>query len=120
MRIRHLLENDDEFFWESMQDHGWKPRGARLVSMRNRRISVDRDRWMYYRGCYTGTNYADANYAELLRFERDPEVQAMRCSQNRKLLKFACEEVQLTAVRQNIEAFRFIKRFSKADGRIRL
>ena len=114
-------EDRCELFWESMQDHGeWEPRGDRLVSKSDPLISVDRDRRMYYRGVYSGTNYSDAEYAELLRFERDPEVQAMRCSQNRKLLKFACEEVQLTAVRQNIEAFRFIKRFSKADGRIRL
>jgi len=98
MKIRHLLENDDELFWESLQDHGWVPHGDVLVSARDQHISVDRDRRLYYNGHYTGTGYTDANYAELLRFERDPEVQTKLCSRSYQLLSLASEAVQIATV----------------------
>ena len=116
MKIRNLFEDydEDELFWESMQDHGWKPRGARLVSTRDPRISVIRDRRMYYRNIEIGI-YTDKKYAELLRFESDPKVQTKWCSQNHLLLRFASfESVQLAAVRRNGYAIRFIQNPSEA------
>ena len=113
MKIRHLLEDDvdREFFWESMQDHGWKPRGEFLVSPDNPDIAVDRARCLHYRGIYTGAYYTDADYASLLRFEQN---EASWCGKNLELLRFASESVQLAAVRQNGLAIRIIKNPSEA------
>ena len=109
MKVRHLFEGD-EFFWESIQDHGeWEPRGDRLVSTRDPRISVSRDRRMYYRDIYTRLDYADAEYTELLRFDSDPEVQDRWCSRSIGLLRYASEAVQLAAVQENGYAIGFIE-----------
>lgn len=69
---------------------------------------------MHYHGIDTKIRYTDADYAELLRFERDPEVQSMWCSTSLELLKFASEAVQLAAVRQDGGAIKYIKDPSKA------
>jgi hypothetical protein len=113
MRIRHLLENVDEFFWESLQDHGWRPRGEFLVSPDDEQIAVAKNRKMYYRSLYAGS-YTDERYAELLRFDRDPEVQVRWCSRNAWLLKYASEAVQLAAVEQNGWAIKYIQDPSEA------
>ena len=111
MKISQL---DDEFFWESMQDHGeWEPRDDRLVSKRDQHISVIRDRRMYYRNIEIGI-YTDKKYAELLRFESDPEVQKKLCIQYKTLLSFASRAVQLSAVRQDWWAIGLIKNPSEA------
>jgi hypothetical protein len=111
MKIRNLFEDydEDELFWESMQDAGWEPHGMSLVSKRNQRISVDRDRWMYDRDIEIGT-YTNKKYAELLRFESDPEVQ----KKYKTLLRFASRAVQLSAVQQNWWAIRHIENPSEA------
>ena len=123
MRIRHLFEDydEDELFWESMQDHGeWEPHGMSLVSKRNRRISVDRDRWMYYRDIEIGT-YTDKKYAELLRFESDPEVQKTLRFRNPRILRYASEAIKLAAVQEDGYAIQHIENPSEsvqlaADG----
>ena len=116
MKIRHLLEDDvdREFFWESMQDHGWKLRGEFLVSPDDPDIAVDRARCLHYRGVSTGIYYTDADYAQLLRFERNPEVQATLCSRSYMLLRFASEAVQLVAVRRDWFAITSIENPSEA------
>ena len=115
MRIRHLFEDyDEELFWESMQDHGWKPDGKFLVSPDDKRITVSRNKRMHYRRIDTQFGYNDADYAELLRFGSDPEVQAMWCSWNHKLSRFASEVAQLAIVRRDWFAIRYIKNPSEA------
>jgi uncharacterized protein with PIN domain len=107
MKISQL---DDEFFWESMQDHGWMERGNLLISKEDQRISVDRDRQMYYRDVYIEIQYTDANYAELLRFDKDQEVQKKWCSLKYELLRFTrSEAVHLATVRLNGYAIEYIK-----------
>ena len=114
MRIRHLFEvTDGEFFWESLQDHGWAERGDRLVSARDQRISVDRDRWMYYRDIEIGT-YTDKKYAELLRFESDPEVQKTLCFRNPRILRYASEAIKLAAVQEDGYAIQHIENPSES------
>jgi hypothetical protein len=86
---------------ETMQDHGWMPRGSVLASPDDKRISVDRNAYLYYRGADTKIKYTDANYAELLRFEGDQEIQLKWCLRKRALLRFASEAVQIAAVQKN-------------------
>ena len=111
MKIRHLLENRAEFFWESMQDAGWKPDGDLLVSPDDQRIVVARGRLMYYRGVDTGVYYTEANYAKLLSFD---ENAAEWYKKNQELLNFAPEAVQLVAVRRDWFAIQHIKNPSEA------
>ena len=111
MKIQHLLENDDEFFWESMQDHGWKPRGEFLVSPDDPDIAVDRTHCLLYRGIDTGVYYTDAEYTNLLQFEQN---EASWCRKNPELLRFASESVQLDGVRRVAWTIRFIKNPSEA------
>jgi len=62
MKIRYFLEAiDRELFWESMQDHGWKPSGDVLVSPDDQNITVAKNRQMYYRGKPARTRYSDRN-----------------------------------------------------------
>jgi len=112
MKIRHLLEDhsDSELFWESMQDHGWKPVGEFLVSPDDDSgIAVGRNMHLYYRGVDTRIEYTDANYADLLRFEDDEDVQKKLYSLSNVLLNFASEAVQLAAVRQDGWVIKYIE-----------
>ena len=106
--MNYLLEAiDRELFWESLQDHGWKPRGKLfLMSPDDQNITVAKNRQMYYRGKPARTRYSDRNYRLLLRFEQN---EAMWCKKSPELLKFASEAVQLAAVRQNGYAIEYIK-----------
>jgi hypothetical protein len=117
MKIRHLLEDhsDSELFWESMQDHGWKPVGEFLVSPDDDSgIAVGRNMHLYYRGVDTRIEYTDANYADLLRFEDDEDVQKKLYSLSNVLLNFASEAVQLAAVRQDGWVIKYIEDQSEA------
>jgi len=111
VKIQHLLENDDEFFWESMQDHGWKPRGEFLVSPDDPDIAVDRTHCLLYRGVGTGVYYTDAEYTNLLQFEQN---EASWCRKNPELLRFASESVQLDGVRRVAWTIQHIKNPSEA------
>jgi hypothetical protein len=107
MKVWHLLEAiDRELFWESLQDHGWKPRGDVLVSPDDQNISVARNRKMYYRGVSTRMKYSDRSYAILLNFEQSA---AKWCKKSPELLKFASETVQLAAVQNYGSAIIYIK-----------
>jgi len=106
--------NIEEFFWESMQDHGWIPRDGILVSPDDARITVSGNCCMYWCGVDTSYRYTDANYAELLRFERDSEVQTRWCSRSVLLLRFASEVVQLAAVQRDGYAIQHIENPSEA------
>ena len=116
MKIRHLLEDDvdREFFWESMQDHGWKPRGEFLVSPDDKRITVDFDGWMYYRNVNTKVQYTDTKYYELLSFEDDKEIQLKWCLKCRQMLIFACEEIKIAVTRKDGWAIKYIQDPSEA------
>jgi len=112
MKVWHLLEAiDRELFWESLQDHGWKPRGDVLVSPDDQNISVARNRKMYYRGVSTRMKYSDRSYAILLNFEQSA---AKWCKKSPELLKFASETVQIAAVGQSGLAIRYIENPSEA------
>jgi hypothetical protein len=112
VKIRHFFEAiGRELFWESLQDHGWVPRGNVLVSPDDENISIARNRQMYYRGTPTRTKYSDRNYKMLLRFE---ENAAKLCKKSPELLNFASEAVQLAAVQQYGYAIRHIKNPSEA------
>ena len=107
MKIRYFLEAiDRELFWESLQDHWWKPRGDVLVSPDDQNISIAKNRQMYYRGVSTRTKYSDRSYRLLLRFEQN---EAKRCKKSPDLLTFASEALQLAAVRQEWHAIQRIR-----------
>ena len=110
--MNYLLEAiDRELFWESMQDHGWKPSGDVLVSPDDQNITVAKNRQMYYRGKPARTRYSDRNYRLLLRFEQN---EAKWCKKSPELLKFASETVQIAAVGQSGLAIRYIENPSEA------
>ena len=85
-----------------------------MVSTRDPRISVGRDRHFYYRGVYTENRYNNADYTELLQFERDPEVQSRWCSRSPELLIFASESGQLAVVNKHGWAIKHIENPSEA------
>ena len=110
--MNYLLEAiDRELFWESMQDHGWKPSGDVLESPDDQNITVAKNRQMYYRGVSARMMYSDRNYKLLLRFEQNA---AKWCKKSPDLLTFASEALQLAAVRKNGYAIYYIENPSEA------
>ena len=112
MTVRRLFEAiDRELFWESLQDHGWVPRGEFLESPDDQNITVAKNRQMYYRGVSARMMYSDRNYKLLLRFEQNA---AKWCKKSPELLNFAPEAVQLAAVLENENAIEYIRDPSEA------
>jgi hypothetical protein len=110
-----MHDNDPELFWESLQDHGWKPNGVLLASPDDSDIAVAKNRHIWYHGIDTRVRFTDAKYAKLLRFESDPKVQTKWCSQNHLLLRFASfKSVQLAAVRREWWTIKYIENPSEA------
>ena len=114
MLVRHLIEEyDDELFWESLQDHGWKLHGDVLVSPDDVRITVKSNRSLCYRALPV-CDYSDTSYAQMLKFEKNKTVQKKMCHKVPQLLKFASESVQLAVVRQNGLVIGYIRDPSEA------